>query len=138
VHLSAWNSPHCSKEYRQIPIRSLSADTWTSCASRAGFAAAPGLRFDLAHIQLADVTAPLAVEQGLSKALYFVLALLEKAQTGADHFTRGPIASGGKLPIDEALEVLAETDAGGLGHAGPPMEYHFMVIIGNEPDPAIV
>lgn len=27
--LVPWSSPHCSKEYRQMPIRSLSADPWT-------------------------------------------------------------------------------------------------------------
>ena len=53
---------------------------------------APRLRLDLAHIQFTDVTTALTVEQSLSKALDFVLAFLEKAQTGADHFTRGPVA----------------------------------------------
>ena len=69
-----------------------------------------GPSINLAHIQLADVGAALAVEQGLSKALYLVLVLLKKAQAGADNFTRGPVAPTGQLLVDEALEMVAETE----------------------------
>jgi hypothetical protein len=112
LHADLGTSPHSSKEYRHMPMRSLSADS-----SRAGFCA-PGLGFNLVYIQLADVNAAVTVEQRLSKTLYFVFALLEKAQAGADDFARGPVAPTGYLLVDEALEVVAETDTGGLAHFG--------------------
>lgn len=83
------------------------------------------------HIQLAYVTVALAVEQRLAKVYYFLLALFEKAQSGADYFTRGSVGPAGELQVDEMLEVIAETDTGGLAQPEPPKCYYFIVIIGS-------
>jgi hypothetical protein len=44
---------------------------------------------------------------------------LQEPQGGANDLAHGAVATGTDLAADEALEVVAEGDAGILGHGGP-------------------